>query len=97
MPVTVWYTQPSRSGPYRPKIMILRRRDLTFQTRRGQIVARFVTGANASEPEVDRWLGLWDRQAKLTGIGRDSPGYWGAGLRWIARQRAAGAPASEEA
>jgi hypothetical protein len=66
---------------------ILRRRDLAFRTRRGQIAARFVTGAKASEPEVERWLAQWETQARLTGMGQASPAYWATGLRWIAQQR----------
>jgi len=66
---------------------ILRRRDLTFQTRRAQVVARFVTGAKASQSEVERWLALWEVQAAKTGIGHASPAYWDAGLRWIAQRR----------
>jgi hypothetical protein len=66
---------------------ILRRRDLAFGTRRAQVVARFVTGAKAPEPEVEGWLAGWDAQAERAGIGHASPAYWDAGLRWIARQR----------
>ena len=66
---------------------ILRRRDLTFRTRRAKVVARFVTGAKASQAEVERWLDLWEAQSVRTGIGHASPAYWDAGLRWIAQRR----------
>lgn len=66
---------------------ILRRGDLTFRTRRAQVVARFVTGAKASQGEVERWLALWDAHAARAGIGHASPAYWDAGLRWIAQRR----------
>jgi hypothetical protein len=74
---------------------ILRRRDLAFRTRRAQIVARFVTGAKATETEVERWLAQWDAQAQLAGIGHASPAYWDTGLRWIAGQRELPAVTSE--
>jgi hypothetical protein len=64
-----------------------RRRDLAFDAQRERIVGRFVIGSMATRDEVEAWLGRWAEQAQRAGVRRDSPTYWAACRRWIARQR----------
>lgn len=57
------------------------------QAQRAIVLGRFVAGAHVAEADAERWVTDWEARAGALRLRRDSPAYWSAGLRWIARLR----------